>query len=355
MGHLIPILEFAKQLLQLQPNKLSFTLIIPGKSPLSQSQQSLFISLPTSISYITLPPINLDDMHQDGNVVLTQTRLTMSRSLPHLRDVLNSLFTSHNLVALVVDLFGTEAFHVAEKLNLLKYIFFPTSTINLSVFLHLSELDKKISCEYKDYPHPIQLPGCVPIEGKDLLTPLQDRKKEGYKWVLELVKKYPSAEGIIVNSFEELEPEALRAISESGNLKVYPVGFFAMVKGWAPQAQILRHGSAGGFLTHGGWNSTLEAMTSAVPLIAWPLYAEQRTNAAMLNESLKVAIRPTESENGLIGSFEVANVGKRLMKGEEGKQVRGRMRELKIAAGRAASENGSSTRSLLELSAFWTS
>ncbi|KAF5798678.1 putative anthocyanidin 3-O-glucosyltransferase [Helianthus annuus] len=65
-----------------------------------------------------------------------------------------------------------------------------------------------------------------------------------------------------------------------------------VVSSWAPQVEILNHTSVAGFLTHCGWNSTLESVTNGVPMIAWPLYAEQKMNAAMLTEELKVAVRP---------------------------------------------------------------
>lgn len=46
-----------------------------------------------------------------------------------------------------------------------------------------------------------------------------------------------------------------------------------LVKSWEPQSSILRHGSIGGFVTHCGWNSVVEAVSCGVPMIAWPLYA----------------------------------------------------------------------------------
>ncbi|GKC90897.1 retrovirus-related pol polyprotein from transposon TNT 1-94, partial [Tanacetum coccineum] len=50
------------------------------------------------------------------------------------------------------------------------------------------------------------------------------------------------------------------------------------VASWCPQEKVLDHPSIGGFLTHSGWNSTLESITSGVPMICWPFFAEQQTN-----------------------------------------------------------------------------
>ncbi|KAJ3686215.1 hypothetical protein LUZ61_015379 [Rhynchospora tenuis] len=57
-------------------------------------------------------------------------------------------------------------------------------------------------------------------------------------------------------------------------------GFF--VHGWAPQIAILSHKSIGAFLSHCGWNSVLESLNSGVPIIGWPLQAEQPFNVTLL-------------------------------------------------------------------------
>lgn len=70
-------------------------------------------------------------------------------------------------------------------------------------------------------------------------------------------------------------------------------------------------------MTHCGWTSTLESIVHSVPLIAWPLYAEQRLNAVILSEDLNVALRPTVNENGLTRREAIAKVIKGLMEAEE--------------------------------------
>jgi hydroquinone glucosyltransferase len=122
---------------------------------------------------------------------------------------------------------------------------------------------------------------------------------------------------------------------------------------WAPQIQILSHGSIGGFLSHCGWNSILESVMHGVPLITWPLFAEQRMNAVLLSEGLKVGMRPRVNENGIVERVEVAELIKCLMEGKEGGKLHNRMNKLKENAINALKECGSSTKTLSQLAVKW--
>ncbi|KAG6397169.1 hypothetical protein SASPL_143334 [Salvia splendens] len=55
-----------------------------------------------------------------------------------------------------------------------------------------------------------------------------------------------------------------------------------VIKGWAPQLSILSHPSTGGFLSHCGWNSTMEAIACGTPILAWPIRGDQFYNAKLV-------------------------------------------------------------------------
>lgn len=124
---------------------------------------------------------------------------------------------------------------------------------------------------------------------------------------------------------------------------------------WAPQTRILKHPAVGGFMSHCGWNSTLEAMCAGVPMLAWPLGAEQHPNRRFLVDSVKVAIdlvgnpytkeqlegeevRPKRS----VSREEIEEKVRRLMQEAEGKVVRQNMQGLRRKAREAGAPGGSS-------------
>ncbi|KAG5059772.1 hypothetical protein AAZX31_01G067400 [Glycine max] len=139
-------------------------------------------------------------------------------------------------------------------------------------------------------------------------------------------------------------------------LEFLPHGFLERTKkqglvvpSWAPQIQVLGHSATGGFLSHCGWNSVLESVVQGVPVITWPLFAEQSLNAAMIADDLKVALRPKVNESGLVEREEIAKVVRGLMGDKESLEIRKRMGLLKIAAANAIKEDGSSTKTLSEM------
>ncbi|XP_029125050.1 hydroquinone glucosyltransferase-like [Cajanus cajan] len=452
--HLVPILQFSKRLVNLHPN-FHVTCIIPSLGSPPSASKTILETLPSNITSTFLPPVSPKDLPQ-GVANEVQMQLTVTHSLPSIHQTLKSLTSDSDtaLVAMVVDSFAFEALDFAQEFNLLSYVYFPAAATTLSVLMHLPKLDEETSCEYRDLPYPVKVPGCVPLHGKDLYTPTQDRTNLVYKLLLQRVKRYRFVDGIFINSFLEMEEGPIAALKDEirGYPRMYPVGPIVqtgtgksekglecltwldkqekgsvlyvsfgsggtlsqeqmnelahglemskhkflwavrapndvanaaylgggekcvdpleflpfgfmertkeqgmVVPSWAPQVQILGHGSVGGFLTHCGWNSTLESVLQGVPLITWPLFAEQKMNAVVLSESLRVGVRPRANEKGLVERDEISDVVKRLMEGVEGVKFRNRMKELKEAATNTLKEDGASTKTLSQLALKWKS
>ncbi|KAH6794014.1 hypothetical protein C2S52_004491 [Perilla frutescens var. hirtella] len=122
-----------------------------------------------------------------------------------------------------------------------------------------------------------------------------------------------------------------------------------IIRGWAPQVQILDHEAVGGFVTHCGWNSLLEGVAAGVPMVTWPLSAEQFFNEKLLAEILRTGIpvgaeewAKRTDERVAIGCERIEKAVVELMVGEEGERIRNRARNLGDVAKRAVQEGGSS-------------
>lgn len=53
---------------------------------------------------------------------------------------------------------------------------------------------------------------------------------------------------------------------------------------WCSQMEVLSHPSLGCFVTHCGWNSSIESLASGVPMIAFPQWADQGTNTKLIKD-----------------------------------------------------------------------
>ncbi|KAM7474130.1 hypothetical protein LguiB_021373 [Lonicera macranthoides] len=241
-------------------------------------------------------------------------------------------------------------------------MFFPWATHAASRF-GIPRLDVESDSE------PFVLP-TIPHEIKLLQTQIpQHEREENNNDFIELLNQVRGFDlesyGVIVNSFFELEPDyanhcrnvlkkkvwhigplslfamgleasnqpfiwvVRRSINEDENMWL-PVGFEErtkgcglIIRGWAPQLLILDHRAIGSFVMHCGWNLTLEGVCAGLPMVTWPLFAEQ-----FYNEKVVV---------------------KRIMVEEEGKEMRRRAEELKKKAKQATEEGGSSYNNLSAL------
>ncbi|TKW01216.1 hypothetical protein SEVIR_8G165700v4 [Setaria viridis] len=458
MGHLIPLAELAKRL---AARHGATATLLTFASTASATQRAFLASLPPCVSNETLPPVDLSDLPHDA-LIETLMSEECARSLPALANILAEMRRTTRLMAFVTDFFGIDAFDIARDAGMVgrRCLFFPGSLHALTLMLHLPELVVSVPGEFRDLAEPVRLPGCVPIPGPDVISPLQDRSSPAYSLMVHLAERFLESDAILVNSFDAAEPEVaavlrqpkpgrppvyhigpliltssdnstshasdtapqppraaclewldrqparsvifvsfgsggalpaeqmrelalglelsgqhflwvVRSPSDDGSLSgnyydseskkdpfaYLPEGFVERTKdvglllpSWAPQIEVLVHEATGGFLTHCGWNSTLESLVHGVPMVAWPLYAEQRLNAVMLSEGVGAAIRLPEMKE----KKTIAAAVRELMAGEgKGAAVRAKVAELKKAAAEGLREGGAATTALDEVVKNW--
>ncbi|KAM3214104.1 hypothetical protein ACQJBY_066495 [Aegilops geniculata] len=130
-----------------------------------------------------------------------------------------------------------------------------------------------------------------------------------------------------------------------------------LVRGWAPQVAILSHPAVGGFLTHCGWNATLEAVTHGVQTLTWPCFADQFCSEKLLVDELGLGVRsgakvpavylPEEAEGVQVTRGDVERAIGELMEGAADR--RSRAREVAAEARAAMEEGGSSYSDLTDM------
>ncbi|XP_042500490.1 anthocyanidin 5,3-O-glucosyltransferase-like [Macadamia integrifolia] len=463
IGHLVSMVELGRLILKHYPS-FSITILItpPPSNTGSTGPYITRISTATpSISFHHLPavlisPDSITSPHHEALIIEVARR-----NNPNVHQALLTISQTSTIRAFIIDMFCTAAHDVAAFFNIPIYYFYTSGATTLCVNLYFPTIHKNTTKSFKDLGSTIfDIPGTPPIPVQDMGKPIQDRNDEVYQRILEIFTRMPESNGILINTFESLEPRAIKALSAGlcipdrptppiycvgpliaaddrtggehgtkhkcltwldsqpsrsvvflcfGSLGLFsaaqlkeiavgleksgqrflwvvrnpptedkswrnlappepdlddllPQGFVErtkdqglIVKLWAPQMEVLNRESVGGFVTHCGWNSVLEAVRAGVPMVAWPLYAEQRLNRIFLVEEMKLAMPMNQSEDGFVSAAEVEKRVRELMESDEGKTLREQTLALKDAAVAAISERGSSQAAFCKVAELWTS
>ncbi|KAB1223560.1 UDP-glycosyltransferase 74E2 [Morella rubra] len=115
-----------------------------------------------------------------------------------------------------------------------------------------------------------------------------------------------------------------------------------LVVHWCPQLEVLSHEAVGCFLTHCGWNSTLEALSLGVPMAAVPQWTDQGTNAKCIMDFWKMGLKAPVDEKGLVRREAAEHCIREIMEGETGKEIKKNASKWRRLAKEAVDKGGSS-------------
>ncbi|KAK0575984.1 hypothetical protein LWI29_010151 [Acer saccharum] len=418
MGHIIPLFELAKRLVVFNHDiHVSFLVINTDQDNSTARDQYLYSTpLPPGLDVVDIPPVNVSDIVRDDMLLATRISVMVGESLKSLKSVLIELGKLEALVIDLLCTGAFEicgelsipvySFSTPSTTFLTLSLYLPT--LDREVEGEFVDLPEPISIPvntWEDFePVPLKAirehsfflqlptPPVYPIgplikqdeslssSDEECLTWLDNQPADSVLFValgsggtLTTEQLFEMAWGLEMSQQKFIwvlrKPDDADASSTFFNVgsdvndpnSYLPEGFLEktqgvglIVKSWTTQVAILRHPSTGGFLSHCGWNSTMESITHGVPIIAWPLYAEQKMNAAMLTEEIEVAMKPVKGPGEtVVRREEISRVVRLLMESEEGEIIRSRVKKLRDSASRAVDNGGSSYDSLSCLVEKW--
>ncbi|CAH2060119.1 unnamed protein product [Thlaspi arvense] len=384
VGHLVPVLEFAKRLID-QDDRIRITIVLmklQGQSHLDTYVKSIASSQPF-VRFIDVP-----ELEEKPTLVAQSVEAFVydfvEKNIPLVRNIVNGILSSPasdgvTVKGIVADFFCLPMIDVAIHVNLPFHVFLTTNSGFLAMMQYLADRHSKDSSVFvRNSEEVLSIPGFVnPVPVKVLPSALFI--EDGYDAFVKLAILFTKANGILVNSSFDIEPYSVNhflkeqsypsvyAVGPMFDLKAHPhpdqdlarrdelmkwlddqpdasvvficfgsmgrlrgplvkeiangleicqyrflwslrteegssnddvlpeefldrVGDRGMICGWSPQVEILAHKSVGGFVSHCGWNSIVESLWFGVPIVTWPLYAEQQLNAFLMVKELKLAV-----------------------------------------------------------------
>uniref|UniRef100_A0A0E0M3G7 Deoxynivalenol-UDP-glucosyltransferase n=1 Tax=Oryza punctata TaxID=4537 RepID=A0A0E0M3G7_ORYPU len=146
---------------------------------------------------------------------------------------------------------------------------------------------------------------------------------------------------VVRSSETDKLPDGFAFATASGG-KVAAAEGRGLIVPWCPQLEVLAHGAVGCFVTHCGWNSTVEAVSAGVPMVAVAQWSDQPTNARYVEDVWRVGVRARPDGEGVVRKEEVERCVAAVMDGERSKKFMTNAASWSAMARRAMSQGGSS-------------
>ncbi|KAL6311385.1 hypothetical protein AAG906_022736 [Vitis piasezkii] len=251
LGHLIPVLELAKRLVTHHGFHVTVFAIAASASP-AESQCLGSAASSKLLHVVELPPADITSLVDADAAIFTRIVVMMRETIPSFRAAISAMKVPPSLM--IVDFFGFEALEIPE-FDMPKYTFVPSTACFLALTLYVPTLDVEVKgeyvdraeplqlpgCkpvrpedvvkgEYVDRAEPLQLPGCKPVRPEDVVDPMLDRRNQQYLEYMRMGVGITKADGILLNTWEDLEPTTLKALrdhkvmAQFAKVPIYPVG-----------------------------------------------------------------------------------------------------------------------------------
>ncbi|KAI8014558.1 UDP-glycosyltransferase 74E2 [Camellia lanceoleosa] len=248
---------------------------------------------------------------------------------------------------IVYDAFLPWGLDVAREFGLVGAVFFTQSCAVDNIHVYNGHLKLPLTERTN-----ITVPGLPPLEISDM--PSFVSVPQAYPPLLKLIvnqfANVGEADWVLCNTFQKLEEEVVRATEQPKLPKNYMAETVlnGLVVSWCPQLDVLAHRAIGCFVTHSGWNSTLEALSLGVPMVAMPQWTDQTTNAKYVMDVWGMGVRAPCDERGMVRREEVEGCVREVMEGERGKENRRNAMKWGELAIEAVDEGGSSDKNIDE-------
>uniref|UniRef100_A0A1J3HEU1 Glycosyltransferase n=1 Tax=Noccaea caerulescens TaxID=107243 RepID=A0A1J3HEU1_NOCCA len=440
-GHMIPMLQLARLLLShsFAGGDISVTLFTtplnrPFVADSLAGTKVTIVDIPFPKNVHEIPPgVECTDKLAMSSLFVPFTRATKSMQ----SDFERELMSLPRVSFMVSDGFLWWTLESAQKLGFPRLVFFGMNCASTSILDSVFQNQLLSKSKVKSETEPVSVPEFpwIKVRRCDFVKDMFDPKSTtdpGFKLILDHVTAMNQSQGIIFNTFDDIESVFIDYYKRKRELKPWTLGplcfasnssedeaeekvksvwmkwldekrdrgscvlyvafgsqaeisreqleeialgleeskvnFLWVVKGneivkgfqervgergmvvrdeWVDQRKILDHESVKGFLSHCGWNSLMESICSEVPILAFPVAAEQPLNAILVVEELRVAERVVAASDGIVRREEIVKKVKALMEGEKGKELRKNVEAYGKMAKKALEEGtGSSWKNL---------
>ncbi|KDO37368.1 hypothetical protein CISIN_1g036519mg [Citrus sinensis] len=308
-GHMNPLLQFSKRL---EHNGIKVTLVT-----------TYFISKSLHrdpSSSISIPLETISDGYDEGRSAQAETdQAYVDRFWQIGVQTLTELVERMNDVdCIVYDSFLPWALDVAKKFGLTGAAFLTQSCTVASIYHYVNKGLIKLPLTGDQ----VFLPGLPPLDPQDTPSFINDPASYPAFFDMILTRQFSNidkADWILCNTFYELEKEVIKE-SEQSKL---PENFSdettqkGLVVNWCPQLGVLAHEATGCFLTHCGWNSTIEALRLGVPMLAMPLWTDQSTNSKYVMDVWKMGLKVPADEKGIVRREAIAHCIGEILEGDK--------------------------------------